>query len=119
MIRHTSAFNFADTVTRIMEEYKGEVKEELRQTVDEVSREGVKRVRASSRQYNNGRLHIGVTIYGKDPTYRLAHLLEKGHASRNQYGSYGRVRGRTHIKPVEEWAEKEAETVFRRKIEGG
>ena len=31
----------------------------------------------------------------------LAHLLEYGHVSKNQYGVYGRVNGKAHIKPAE------------------
>lgn len=42
-----------------------------------------------------------MTIYNKDK-YRIAHLLEHGHAKRNG----GRVKAYPHLKPAEELAEK-------------
>ena len=40
--------------------------------------------------------------------YRLAHLLEKGHAIRNGTGrTYGSTRAFPHIKPTEEWVKQE------------
>jgi len=43
----------------------------------------------------------------------LTHLLENGHVIKNKKGTYGRVSGKKHIKPVEEWAINE----LQRKIE--
>ena len=44
------------------------------------------------------RLTKDAVIYNKAPTYRLAHLLEYGHLTRDGR----RVQGQPHIKPVEE-----------------
>lgn len=45
--------------------------------------------------------------------YRLTHLLEKGHAKANQFGTYaGRVPARAHIKPAEERAAKRFKEVI-------
>lgn len=44
---------------------------------------------------------VSYVVYnGKRPG--MTHLLEHGHASRNQYGSYGRVRAIPHIGPAAE-----------------
>lgn len=59
-----------------------------------------------------GRLSAGAIIYNKSPTYRLAHLLENGHAKRNG----GRVAAIPHIKPVEETAVSMIESEIRRAI---
>lgn len=47
-------------------------------------------------------------VYNKD-TYMLSHLLEFGHTIANKYGSYGRWKGREHIRPVYEKQKKEYE----------
>lgn len=56
----------------------------------------------------------GATIYNKAPTYRLTHLLEKGHAKRNG----GRVRAIPHISPAEEAAIKEYEDKIIKEVQG-
>lgn len=62
-------------------------------------------------EYANGwTIESARNIYGyeygyivwNEKHYRLTHLLEKGHAIRNQFGSYpGRVRKYPHIGPTE------------------
>lgn len=57
-----------------------------------------------------GRLYSTSTVYNRKE-YRLAHLLEKGHAASNQYGGpFGSVAARVHIKPVEETIIQQFET---------
>jgi len=58
------------------------------------------------------RLTISDIIYNKAPTYRLAHLLEHGHA---KVGG-GRVPPQVHIKPVEEELEKFVLRAFESKV---
>lgn len=40
---------------------------------------------------------VGGYVVHNKTDYQLTHLLEKGHVSKNQYGTYGRVGARPHI----------------------
>lgn len=53
------------------------------------------------KKVKKGRLNYNATIHNKQ--YQLTHLLENGHFSFNQYGgAYKYVKGRPHIKPVQD-----------------
>lgn len=115
---HSSAFNFKEVVDRCLHDYGTYVAEETFEAIDEVSKEAVRKLKAESRaafgsgkyaqgwtrKFDKGRISAYATVYGKKPTYRLAHLLEHGHANRDG----GRTPGRVHIAPVAEWAADEA-----------
>ena len=53
----------------------------------------------------NGKLkgasRIGGYVVHNKTNYQLTHLLEYGHVSKNQYGTYGRVKAYPHIKEAE------------------
>lgn len=55
------------------------------------------------------------TIHSKDPHYRLTHLLEFGHQTKNG----GRTKAYPHFAKGEQYAEDELVTTIKRKIEGG
>lgn len=115
MVINSSKFDFREVVQKYLEEQRYEVIEAMSEAIDEVAKESVKKLKATSprgkgqtHQYykgwaykiEKGRLsHVSV-VYGKTGTYQLAHLLEKGHAKRGG----GRTNEYEHIKPVEEWA---------------
>ena len=122
-VLHSSAFNFKEVVERYLHDYGVSVAEETFEAIDEVSKEAVKKLKAESRasfgggeyaqgwtrKFDRGRIRGYATVYGKKPTYALAHLLEHGHVTRNGTGRVFRpTPGRTHIAPVAEWAADEA-----------
>lgn len=130
MIVNSSRFNFAELVekymTNTLQMYKDGVLETMEKTIDEVAKEAARKLKNESpkgatgkyakgwaMKRDKGRLKYGVIVYGKDGTYQLAHLLEKGHANRGG----GRTGPIEHIAPVEEWAIDEAENRFINKME--
>lgn len=111
-IVNTSTFNFAEVVEKYLLEYHQECVRAMTESVDEVSKEAVKKLKATSpgkdypnkwaRKIEKGRLQYSATVHSKKPG--LPHLLEKGHAKRGG----GRTDPIVHIAPVEEWAIDEA-----------
>lgn len=55
----------------------------------------------------------GYVVYNRKAP-GLTHLLEKGHVTRNKYGTYGRTRAHVHIAPVEKEAVEEFEQNIRK-----
>lgn len=113
--------DLTNAIQEILTEYGDEVYDVLGKAVDEVSKEAARKLQAVNvfggtgayvkdwvaDDVPKGRLTKAKVVHNEDH-YRLAHLLEKGHVSANGTGrSYGFVKGREHIKPVEEWAQKE------------
>ena len=124
MVINSNKFNFQDVIGKYLKTYQGETIEALTTIVPQVAKESVKKLKAASPKSDGlhsgtyakgwrykvekGRIRVGATVCGGDPTYRLAHLLEYGHAKRGG----GRVDGIEHILPVEEWAVDEASNRF-------
>ena len=118
-----SADSLADTVRQLLEEYGEDAMDALNESLDEVSKEAVSRLKKASRSAVNGtgeyakgwtktvikgRLASSATVHGKKPTYSLAHLLEHGHATRNGTGRvFQDTPGHEHVDPVNEWAQRE------------
>lgn len=113
MVINSSKMDFREVVQQYLEEQRYEVIEAMSESIDEVAKESVKKLKAASPRgktntyykgwtykIEKGRLTHGSIVYGKTGTYQLAHLLEYGHAKRGG----GRTNAYSHIKPVEEWA---------------
>lgn len=106
--------------------YTATITKGIKANVKKVVRQSVRRLKAASptrtRRYARNWTYKKAfedefeerdIVFNKAPTYRLTHLLEKGHRSRNG----GWVTAQKHIQPVEEWAIKEFEREVRRTIE--
>lgn len=113
------------TINEILTQYGDDVYKVLGNAVEMVSQEATRKLQAvttfstkghPSGAYSRdwradddraGRWQKKKVIHNADH-YRLAHLLEKGHVSRNGTGrTFGNVKAYPHIKPVEEWAVQE------------
>lgn len=99
---------------QILDEFNKEVQQAMDESLTKISTESVQKLRVASPR-RKGKYARGWTIKkdGKfgvivhNRIYQLTHLLENGHVIRNKKGTYGRVAGRKHIQPVEQWANNE------------
>lgn len=97
--------DIAKEISKALEDYTDDVKAEMKEAQDDLSKEGVNLLKDSSPKnqgdyassWTRKKTKEGYTIHNKEH-YRLTHLLENGHAKRNG----GRVPAQIHIKPVEE-----------------
>lgn len=124
-IKVNNEVEFANAVSKYLNECSAGVRVALEETVKEVAKESVKKVKANApkrtgaykkswaSKVENTRLKAGAVVYAKAPHYRLTHLLENGHAKRGG----GRVAPRVHIAPVNDWAHTEVVNRFTRKVE--
>lgn len=114
----TDGSDFARQVEQLLKEYGDTVFKAIDEALPKVSKEAVQKLRHTSprgatgdyakgwrwQKVKSGRgRFVSAVISGRKPTYRLAHLLEHGHARR---GGGRQVPGIEHIKPVEEWVQE-------------
>ena len=112
MSESISADRLAREIMRQMEEYTEEVKETTQEVAMNVSGKNAKKLRENSPKSKNGGDYAknwtrttdkyGITVYNKSPTYRLTHLLEKGHQLRRGGRKIGEVQAYPHIEEVEQ-----------------
>lgn len=116
-----------DDINKILAEYTEEVTNAITEVAEEIGNECVAELKNSqatkrtgkynkgwSAKVNKGNNFINVTVHNKTG-YRLTHLLENGHATRNGQ----RTKPIVHIKPVEEKANKEFESAVIEIIKNG
>ena len=113
----------------VFDDYTKEIKKATNTAADNIARQSVQRLRDNSprktgsyargwavkREQSPG--GINTVIVHNKTDYQLTHLLENGHLIVNKKGTYGRVPGIKHIKPVEEWANDELPREIERILE--
>ncbi len=126
----TSINDFAKAVADALEDYSLEVAETAKEAVDEVATSASKVIK-SHMTFNHDRTgdykksirvvtsYDGLydrrkTWYVKSPHYRLTHLLEYGHLSRD---GTTRVKSYPHIRYGEEYVEENLEKAVKQHIE--
>ena len=120
----TSIDNLAEEVMKGLQEYSeladDEMKKAVRKTATSVKKEisanALKRTGAYAKSWTSSKVketshNLQMTVHSRN-RYRLAHLLEKGHAKRGG----GRVEGHPHIAPAEKNGEELLETLIRKAI---
>ncbi len=125
MAKKVTIDNLASEVEKYLNEYKGDINENLDDITKKVGRMGVQALKTEARSKFDGkdyasgwtskaektRLYTTVTIYNsKLPG--LPHLLEFGHAIVRGGRTFGQVKGRSHIEPVE----REITSTYEREI---
>ena len=101
--------------------------DDVAEAVEETGKLTRDEIRANARRYgwkkypqswtvkkDNKGLYAKSIVYAGKDGYRIAHLLENGHAKRNG----GRVRAYPHIRPAEEKAERTLLKLVSQKIGG-
>lgn len=109
----------------LLDSYDTEVQKVVDDTAKQIVKEGVNKLKSSSPkktgEYAGGwkskKEGNGYVIFnGKRPG--LTHLLENGHVTRNQYGTWRRTPAHPHIKAVETWVNDEFTNQVEKKIGG-
>ena len=112
-------------ISSVLRQYVDDVKVGSQEAAEEVAKNTAEGLKKTSPKRAGGRggkyaknwayevNNTGARVYNKSPTYRLTHLLEKGHAKRNG----GRVSGISHIAPAEEMAIQDYERALIKEIE--
>jgi hypothetical protein len=118
--------NLADEVQKLLNEYGDVVNDALKEAIEETAKEAQQQLRSKnmgrklwkkypkgwSVQIKAGRLDVEGIVYNKDH-YRLTHLLEFGHATRNG----GRTKAFPHIAEVNAFAQKDVLERLREKLQ--
>lgn len=122
--------NLDAAIKETLDEYGSAVFDVLKGSVKEVSEEATQKLRDTSPKKSGDyaeawtydevpvkRYQTKTVVHVEAPHYRLTHLLEKGHVSRNGTGrTFGKVKAYPHIAPVNDWANEELPKLVKRKL---
>ena len=125
MAKRVRPINLDKACAEVLKEYGDECYRVMNRAITEISDEAVQKLQAVNKfapgrtpsgdyakswtrdVFPNERLKVKMVVHNQDH-YRLTHLLENGHVSRNGTGrTFGRVKAYPHIAPVNDWANKE------------
>ncbi len=122
MAKKISADQLSSEIMSALDEYKKVTDEVVKTAVNSVAKETKARAQAGSPVKSGGYQkgwavkktsektgQVTITVYNRTKP-GLTHLLEKGHAKRGG----GRVAGKPHIAPAEEYAVSELEAAIKR-----
>ena len=120
----TSIDNLAEEVMKGLQEYSELADDEMKKAVKKTATSVKKEISANAphdtgtyaKSWTSSKVketshNLRMTVHSRN-RYRLAHLLEKGHAKRGG----GRVQGKPHIAPAEKNGEELLETLIRKAI---
>lgn len=112
----------------ILDEYSSDIQEGITETAYKVAEDGKNKLKVTSPKKTgsyrkgwrvdkrHGKGYVHASIYNATD-WQLTHLLEKPHAIRNQYGTWGTSKPQVHIEPVEQECiqafEKDVEQVIK------
>lgn len=135
MAKRIRPIDLEATVQDLLAKYGNQVYDVLKDCVKEVSDEAVEKLQSVSsfapgghpsgeysrswkqEEIKTGRLSTARVVHNEEH-YRLTHLLEKGHVSKNgTHRTFGRVQAYPHIAPVNEWANGELPKLVERKLQ--
>ena len=100
-------------IVDMLNEYSQDIQDDIAKAAEEVAKDGANKLKQTSPK-RTGKYAKGwkVKTYKgngfvkshihNSTNWQLTHLLEKPHAIRNKWGSYGTSKPQVHIKPVEE-----------------
>ena len=118
--------DFTYDLIEILEDYNSHVKGVVRTSCEKAAKDTAKRLRSLTSPRRTGdyvkgwavkKVDIDTFVVHNKTDYQLTHLLENGHVSRNQFGTWGRVSAKPHIAPEAEEGIQEFEDLVRRELE--
>lgn len=130
--RKVGILDLHTAIEEIVKEYGEDVYDTINEAVDEVTDEATEKLQAVNHWANEGsgayagswtnddvrrsRIQVNKVVHNEE-LYRLTHLLEKGHVIKNGTGrTFGKTGKYPHIKPVNDWAEKELPKRFKERL---